>query len=73
MITDPIVHVKYWGHGILSPTLRGFSFIQRADPLLPQQGSPRDHCSTERLGPRAYTRSEIIGFRISLTLSHGAP
>lgn len=70
MITDPIV--KYWGHGILSPTVRGFSHSERAGAAWPRQSTPLNHGSTDRLGPRVYTRSDLIGFRISLTLL-GAP
>ena len=69
MITDPIV--KYWGHGILSPTMRGFSHSDRLRVALAQRAEPTpfNHGSTDRFGPRAYTRSDMIGFRISLTHS----
>ena len=67
MITDPIV--KYWGHGNFSPTMRGFSHSERASTShWPLQSTPFNHGSTDRFGPRPYTRSDLIGFRISLTL-----
>jgi hypothetical protein len=63
MITDPIV--KYWGHGILWPTVRGFSHSGLASTMAK---APLNHGSTDRLRPPVYTRSYLVGFRISLTM-----
>ena len=70
MITDPIV--KYW-RAAAEPIVRGFSFIQRADPLSRRQSSPRDHGSTARSESWSFRRSSACGFRVSLTLSPGGP